>query len=128
MNIVEETQHDLSGIALLRDWLGDGSAVHPMVAEARASWCIKCPLNVEPNWWDRIKSAIAHTIKMELELKNGMNLSTRHDDSLHMCRACGCCLKLKVWVPKEHVKRHTPKEILNQMPEHECWIRKELAS
>lgn len=124
---MSELANDMSGVALLADWLGDhGDPVHPILAESRASYCVKCPQNVEPKWWERVKSAIAGVIRGQLALKHGMNLTTRHDDDLHMCRACGCCMKLKVWVPRDHVRKHTPRDALNKMPKYMCWVRKEL--
>lgn len=133
MNVVEEIKNDMNGLSLIDDWLGDrGVPVAPILANFRAQRCIHgndgkpCPRNVEPNWWDRVKSMIAETIRLELEIKNRLNMHTDEEESLNMCGACGCCMKLKVWTPIEHIKNHTSKEQLAKMPEHYCWIRKEL--
>lgn len=133
MNPAQEIANDLNAIAALNDWLGDGGRpVHPILAEMRAERCVAgndgapCPRNKEPNWWDRVKSVIAEWIRAELVIKNRMALSVSHEDGLNMCAACGCCLKLKVWVPRHHVRAHTKPEHLEKMPSY-CWIKKELA-
>ena len=89
MNVIEEIKNDMTGIELLDDWIGAGGMpVHQMVADFRAQRCIhgnegdKCPLNVEPGWWDRVKSVIAHTIKRELEIKNRLKLKVAEEESL----------------------------------------------
>jgi len=132
MNLLEEFRNDVEGLELLRDWLGEGtSPVSEIKALHRACVCASgnqgkpCPLNLEPNWWDRVKSMIANTIKMELEMKQHLKLETCLDESLSMCGACGCCLRLKIWTPIEHIKAHLSPENLAKTPEF-CWMRKEL--
>lgn len=124
----------LDTIALLADWLGDnGEPVHPMVAEFRAQRCLSgdngnpCPNHREPHWWERhSKEPIAQVIKEQLMIKHHMNLNLVNNDELAMCGACGCCLQLKVWVPRHHLIKHTSKPVLDKMPGF-CWIKKELS-
>lgn len=132
MNIVEEIRQDINAVELASDWLGDtGTPVHQMVADFRAYRCIHgnqgemCPLNVEPDWWNRVRAKIAEWIKGQIELKNKMHLKAAQEDMLGMCKACGCALPTKVWVPTIHLKRHTPKEVIKKTPDY-CWLRKEL--
>lgn len=132
MKVVDELKNDMTATALLADWLGaTGIPVHQMVADFRANRCIygdngePCPCNVEPNWWDRVKSKIADWIKGELEVKNNMNLKAAEEDKLMMCSACGCCLKLKVWTPTIHLKNHIDRKVLDKTPDY-CWMKKEL--
>jgi len=133
MSLIETIKNDIEGAAILRDWLGDGDPVHPMVAEARAQRCTTgnegkpCPLNIEANWWDRVKSTIADWIRYELELKNKMELKVPQEDALGMCKACGCCLRLKVWTPIKHIKDHITPAQLKTTPGF-CWIRAEIGS
>ncbi len=131
MSLIGKIKSDVEGVAILRDWLGDGTPVHPMVAEARSKRCTEglngkpCPMNVEPGWWDRVKSEIANWIRYELELKNQMDLKVPQESKLHMCGACGCCLPLKVWTPIKHIKDHLPADKLNKTPSY-CWMRVEI--
>lgn len=131
MNIVEEIKNDINGIDLLSDWLGTGQPVGQIVAELRSERCAvgndgkPCPLNVAPNWWDRVKSEIADWIRHELELKNKLMLSVPQEHNLHMCKACGCCLRLKVWTPAIHLRGHVSEKQIEQTPSY-CWMRKEL--
>lgn len=131
MKPIEEIQNDISGLAALRDWLGDlGEPVHPLVSEYRAKVCLtgnngdRCPQDIEPNWWDRVKSVVADWIRAELEIKNRMNLTVMGEEHLHMCAACGCCLKLKVHVPTVVIKAHLTKKQLAKTPAY-CWMRRE---
>lgn len=132
MNVFESIRADLEGAKLLADWLGDGGVpVHPIKAELRARACTEgnngqpCPLNTAPDWWDRVKSTIADWIRSELELKNRLELSTHHDPKLHMCSACGCCLKLKIWCPPERLRQVINQPMLEKTPSY-CWMRKEI--
>lgn len=132
VNLIEEFRNDVAGLALLTDWLGAGG--HPVSqihAEHRADACVHgndgkpCPLNKEPGWWDRVKSSIANTIKMQLEMKQHLKLHVSSEEGLAMCAACGCCLKLKVWTPIEHIKAHTSPENIAKTPSY-CWMRTEM--
>lgn len=133
MSLLTELANDARGLLLLKDWLGDGGA--PVAQEKsnhRASICCggnmgtPCPNNVEPNWWNKVKSAIADAICDELSLKHRFSIKTPYDDSLHMCKSCGCCLKLKVHTPIEHIKAHTPEAAMDGMPPY-CWIKREIS-
>lgn len=133
MNVVEEIKADLSAVELIYEWFGDeGTPVHQMVAEARSERCVHgldgkpCPMNQYPGWWEQnIKMPVARVIKGMLELKSNLKLEVPEDENLHMCRACRCCIRTKVWTPIKHIKEHTDKEALDKMPEF-CWIKTEM--
>lgn len=126
MSLIDEIRKDISGAEILADWLGSGNPVHPMVSEARAAICGKCVENREPNWWDKhIKEPVAHWIRSELELKRHMGISVPNEESLGICRVCGCCNALAVHVPIVHIKDHTTKEMLSKFPDA-CWKKKEI--
>lgn len=135
MNLLEELKNDIEGVQLLRDWLGPGcEMVTQTHAEHRAYICgfgaggDPCPLNKAPGWWnlvDNIKSAIAETIRAELELKQHLKLHVTSEEGLVMCAACGCCLKLKVWTPIQHIKDHISPANIDKTPRY-CWMRTEL--
>ncbi len=131
-SLLERIRQDINGGKILTEWLGSNSdPVHPKVAEHRANTCVtaneggKCPFNVQPNWWDRIKGVAADWIRSAMELKRHLNLATAQDEHLGMCQRCGCCLPLKVWVPAHHLKAHINHTSLESTP-HYCWMRKEL--
>lgn len=123
-----EIQNDIVGAAILRDWLGDGGEVVPQRdAEARAHLCLQCPEHRPAKWWEIFfKDPVARAIRRNLELKRRMNLSLSADESLGMCKACGCCMRLKAWVPIAHVAAHTTDEKLAEYPKTGCWIRSEI--
>jgi hypothetical protein len=115
-----------AGAAILAEWLGSGGRpVSNAQAEQRAKACVGCPLNVEPLWWERVTAnPIAEVIKSHLAKKSEMGLSVSVETQLSMCRACGCCLPLKVFVPIEHIRSHTNDDVRARLPEH-CWMKKE---
>lgn len=126
MNLIDEFKSDASGLAIIKDWLGAGGIpVHPLVADRRAKVCASCPLNVSPNWWSRIKHKIADEIKKQIEFKNRIGLKVDCEESIHMCKACGCCNRLSVWTPIIHIAHHTTTEKLAEF-DKDCWKRKEI--
>jgi len=117
----------------LKDWLGDeGKPVPTLHAAERAVICVSgnngkpCPMNCEPRWWERwIKEPIAQAIKEQLEVKHQMRIGVIVEDELNMCKACGCCLKLKVHTPIQYIKSHLTADQIAKMPTY-CWQRKEI--
>lgn len=117
---------------ILLDWLGEGgTCVEQRKADDRALVCAfgnegkACPLNRGQKWWEVFKNPIADAIKETLQIKNKMQMHVAHEDDLHMCKACGCCLPLKVWVPIEHVRKVVDGKALSEVPAY-CWMRNEL--
>lgn len=120
--MIEELHRTAAAAPIIADWLGEGGKpVEQNLAEMRAFICELCPENAAPGWWDRFKTAIALAIRAALEVKHSMKLELSNEDKLHMCRVCGCCLRLKCWVPLEHLADHTSPEQLTKFP-HSCWI------
>ena len=128
MNLaLHAAQQTIAGAKVLSEWLGSGGApVSPELAQERANVCLKCPENRAPNWWHLHNDAIAMAIRRMLQLKSAIGFHVNSEESLHMCRKCGCCIRLKVHCPIKHIKEHAPTD-LNTYPAH-CWIRKELNS
>ena len=132
MNLLDEIRKTVDGAQTLKDWIGDGVPVRQEHANGRAMACLAgnnglpCPHNKAPKWWERFfKDPVAGFIRRQLEVKNRMKLTTPHDESIHMCSICGCCLTLKVWTPIGHIKAHTPNHLLGQFPIY-CWQRREM--
>jgi hypothetical protein len=130
--MIAEIKNLWTGAQLLYDWLGDGGAVSPMVAEFRAQRCISgnngepCPNNVQPRSWEKhLTDPVAQAIRRQLELKHGMNLHLPDEDKLAMCKICGCCNALLVWTPTKHLREHHLKNhSIDTYPKF-CWKRKE---
>lgn len=127
MTAFDEIKATASGLATLKDWLGDGQPVERRVAQARAFVCEYCPKNIEANWWGRIKNSISGAIRDQLEIKSKMDMELVNEPRLAMCGVCKCCVRLKVWCPIGHIAIHTPQQMREQFPEP-CWIRRELNS
>jgi hypothetical protein len=132
MNVLTEIQNDISGAQALADWLGGEPPVSRGVAEFRAEVCVQgdngkpCPLNVAPGWWEKnVKDRIARWITRELEEKHRLQLNTLYDGQLHMCRPCGCCVRLKIWAPVKVIHAHTSDKARAEFPDF-CWQKKAL--
>jgi hypothetical protein len=109
-------------ILALTEWLGAGGVPVPgEEAQRRADICLTCPLNrTDVNLWDKVKGAVAESIRDQLEVKHQMEIYTHNETQLGICEACGCVLKLKVHVPLPHILNHTPDL---QKFDKCCWIR-----
>ena len=127
MSVLSKLILDAKGVALLKDWLGEGgNPVEKDLSEQRAGICDTCPHNKYPNWWEKVKESVAGVIRRQLEIKSEAGLSVDCENRLHLCENCGCCLKLKVHVPLHHIMAHTDENTFNLFPPF-CWIVKEIA-
>jgi len=62
-----------------------------------------------------------------VDLKNRVKLSLPNERKLAICDACGCALRLKVWVPLAHI--NNTMELGDAEKLHaDCWVRKERAA
>lgn len=115
----------MNGAQILARWLGDGSAPVPQdVAERRAEACSKCPLNIPGDWFDSVTGAVADIVREEVTAKSAMDLRVKAEGKLGTCNACGCNLRLKVWVPIAYIlPRMTDQELSELDPG--CWIPEE---
>lgn len=134
MSTFDEIKKTVNGALTIAEWLGAGGRpVSRAKAEARAKACLlgnngkPCIFNVAPRWWDTTKGSIAEAIRKHLQVKNDSTITVSCEDDLHMCAKCGCCLKLKVHVPTEHVRNSLPANKVSDMPGF-CWIKQEIES
>lgn len=114
MNLIQLSR----GAATLAKWWLEGEPpVSLDEANRRADVCRMCPKN-EPadGWWDGGLAARA-----ALALKRKMKLKLEDEQELGVCNACGCILKLKVWVPMEVAARMPAEE--KKRLWFRCWIK-----
>lgn len=117
----------ISGVGVLRDWLGDGAVpVENAQASSRAATCAKCPKNAGGDWTSFFTEPVAALIRSQLSIRDDLNLKTPDDAKLNVCEACGCPLKLKVHVPLNHITAHLGDEVKSKLPAP-CWILAEMA-
>jgi len=113
-----------AGVAVLVEWLGNGAKpVDHVLADRRASVCATCPKNDGGDFTKYFTQPIADKIRTQLEIRGDLQLRTPHDEKLTICSACDCPLKLKVWVPLEHVMAHTSEDTKTKL-DPRCWILK----
>jgi len=108
------------GTAVVMDWLSSGApAVAQELANKRAEVCVKCVKNVPGSWYT---VGPAELIRATLSLRED-KLETPHDNALQSCDVCKCLMRLKVWVPLDHIVKSSKPEILAAFPKW-CWIAK----
>ena len=113
------------GVKTLLEWLGaGGTPVMQIQAVNRASVCAKCPLNEPVRWFQFLKNSIARTIIAHERVRHGAQMVTRHDQKLGVCSACGCYLKLKVWVKLHHIADNLDPKTKSKLHPG-CWVLKE---
>lgn len=116
-----------SGIGILIDWLGSGAKPVPAaLAESRAKTCSDCPQNQLTDLTSFFTNPASYLIRRQIELRSQMKLQTAYDEKLHVCRACACPMKLKVWVPIEHTAGRMTAEARAAL-DPRCWIQSEEA-
>lgn len=121
MNLLERARQLKNGTKILTDWLGDGAVVVSQSdAQARADVCLKCPMN-ESGF--KIAGAVASEIKRQVEVKNRLMLRVDGEKSLHTCKACGCALRLKIWLPDQKIISGENEQSLFKYHE-DCWVPK----
>ena len=123
--LVDRGKQLLTGVEVLKDWLGDGlKPVAQSVAQGRADICRACPRN-NPGF--KPVETVAAIIRLWSEKKNEMTLSVTGEESLHTCAICWCDLKTKVHVPQETIFGQTPDAMFDKFeteaPQN-CWMRR----
>jgi len=114
-----------AGVQLLFDWLGDGAVTVPSpLAAERAKVCGLCHLNQNGDWTAYFTGPISERIRTTLEMRKEMKIQTSFDDSLGVCKACACPLKLKIHVPVEFIKAHASAAMKADLAPG-CWMTAE---
>lgn len=121
MTLLERAQQMVNGAVILRDWLGSGGhTVEHNLAQKRADTCLKCPMN--SSTFSLVEAAAA-AIKQQVEMKNHLQLRVNGEKGLHICQACGCAMRLKVWLP---IERIMPEPSEREKFHELCWLRSEV--
>lgn len=129
-NVVAGVKRVVAGVKVLTDWLGSsGRSVQKEQAENRAAVCVVCPQNRDGDWTTMFTKPVSDMLRLQLSIKGDLKLATSKDNQLHICQACSCPLKLKVWTPLRHILDNMDAETKARLqPEFPvCWIRSEEA-
>lgn len=102
--------------------LGIDERVSAEQAERRAAVCVTCTENVPRT---DCTNCNLQTLR-DLVNKIVGGRKTPHDESLHVCRACLCELKSKVWLPLARLEAMSTVAEREHLPAH-CWMRTEAA-
>jgi len=119
----------VAGAKTLIEWLDEGEKpVDRDLATARAATCAACPKNEKGDWTKWFVLPAAELIRRQVEKAQSLSMSTVHDESLNMCTACMCPLKLKVHVGVGWIlKRLTAHQREGLKQGKDCWILREEA-
>lgn len=115
------------GTAVGLEWLGQGAVpVSQELADKRAATCVVCPKHGEGAWY---VTAPAELIRKAIEAWKSLTGSdfqfqTAQGDNLKSCGVCHCLMRLKCFVPLEHILSKTPPEIMAEFPPTNCWIKR----
>lgn len=108
----------VQGTRTLSNWLVGGRTYVPqLVAEKRASICVTCVYNTEPQGCTGCNSKV---LAEAVQLVVGKR-ATSFDSRLHACRVCACQLKAKVHLPLANLLKYMPAEQQALLPPH-CWL------
>ncbi len=117
-----------AAVSVVVDWLGSGLRPVPIeTAEKRGLLCLSCPNHVKEEdrtLFQRIGDVAAGRLKKLVEIKNALKLKTKNDGALGSCGVCDCSMKLKQWVPLEHVIASTDEATKAKLWK-KCWITNE---
>lgn len=117
MNVLDQIAHIPHGASVIAEWLGDPVVCSREEAQARADVCLECPKN-KPGIG--ISKAVALAVKQHLAVKNQLNLRVEGEKQLQTCEACGCVLRLQIWLPGGKVANELTVEEIEQLPK-QCW-------
>lgn len=116
-----------AGAKAMLDLFGPGGKpVDSATAEARASVCVRCPLNQQGDWTRFFTVPAADIVRTQLSIAHDLALTTGHDAALGVCDACGCPLKLKVWPSLPHILAHLSPDDARALDPN-CWITRQAA-
>lgn len=120
--VKEHVQRTAAGVRVLIEWLGAGlKPVSSEAAEARAQVCVKCPLNQEGGFWEKLDALAAEEVRTMLGIRHDLQMKTSVDAQLKSCTACGCWIALKVHVPLNHIIKQTPDDTWLKF-DASCWL------
>lgn len=112
-----------AGAKSLTEWIGAGASPETReVAEARAEVCVKCPLNQPGDLSNFFERGTSEMLREAVAAANQVKLVTRFDKQLGVCEACYCPMRLKVWVPLEHIVKNMSAETRSSL-DPKCWIK-----
>lgn len=121
MTILDQVAHIPNGVSIVTGWLGEGAIpVSKEISQERASICLKCPHNVQGNFFTE---TVAAAIKNVVKIKNGLGIRCDGEKALGACEICTCSLKVKVHVDSALIKKHMMPEELEKFPAW-CWQKK----
>ena len=112
----------VAGIMTIADWFGEGmNPVEPTEANRRALVCASCPLNKFKPAEEHF-SGFAHTVIGIRRWLKERGCRTDLDWKLHVCEACSCPMRVKIWVPLEVLLRRMNPESKAKLHSG-CWMK-----
>ena len=127
--LLHSAKNVAAGSTILVEWIASGAEAVPIAqATKRAAICCgqgsgqgRCPKNVSSDLTSIFTIPVANAIRSELKRRKDLDLKTPYDDSLGVCSACSCPMKLKVHVPLNSFLHKMSKEAVDDL-DPRCWI------
>lgn len=117
-SFVHEITTVLQGTRTLFAWMAGGrQLVDASLSERRASVCVACPMNQEP---EGCTSCNAKTTREVVTQIVGTRQTSLHNQ-LKACKVCSCWLAAKVQLPHAVLWNHMPPALKEQLPAS-CWL------
>lgn len=121
-SLLQAVRNVVGGSLAIVDFVASrAEAVPDEQANARAATCSACPLNEKGDWLSTFTRPVAEAIRVKLQQRRGMNLSTPKDAELGVCGVCSCPIPLMIHFPLETKLEHMNKETHDRLPAH-CWV------
>jgi hypothetical protein len=115
----------VAGGRSLAEWIGAGAnPVEQGIADKRAETCSKCPLNKAGDISSFFERGTSEMLRAAIASAKDINLVTRFDKVLGVCDACYCPLKLKMWMPIDHINKQMSDDTRAAL-DAKCWILSE---
>lgn len=118
----------VSGAKTLTEYLDSGDPVVGLgLAIKRATVCSGCPANEAGDLTKWFTVPASEYIRRQLEKAQARKLETPRDDDLHICTACSCPLKLKIWIPIEWIRKNKieGQDQKMRLANDQCWVLNE---
>jgi hypothetical protein len=120
--VADKTKKVWEGVRSLNDWIDSKEpAVSSELSENRALTCVACPMNGKGGLEAWFTKPAAEIIKRQFEKLSDRKLKTSVDETLGVCEACLCPMRLKVHAPLQFITSHMGEESRKAL-DPKCWI------
>ena len=112
----------VAGTRAIIEWFGSRMDTVPTCeAERRSLVCSTCPLNRHSTWREAFGEYATTLIGIRHWLRHSGKFTSR-DWQLHVCDACNCPMRIKIWCPLDIIKNNMTEETKTKL-HSQCWMK-----